>query len=68
MAEPLVEMHGIVKDFPGVRALVDCHFSLLPGEVHTLVGENGAGMSTLMKILGGVTRATPVLSSSRAPR
>jgi len=47
-------MLGITKDFPGVHALADCHFELLPGEVHALVGENGAGKSTMMKILGGV--------------
>ena len=54
MAEPLLEMSGIVKDFPGVHALVDCHFDLFPGEVHALVGENGAGKSTFMNILDGV--------------
>ncbi|MGZ6268255.1 MAG: ATP-binding cassette domain-containing protein, partial [Candidatus Limnocylindrales bacterium] len=54
MAEPLLQMSGIVKDFPGVHALVDCHFDLFPGEVHALVGENGAGKSTFMNILDGV--------------
>jgi ribose transport system ATP-binding protein len=47
-------MSGIVKDFPGVHALIDCHFDLRPGEVHALVGENGAGKSTFMNILDGV--------------
>jgi rhamnose transport system ATP-binding protein len=52
----LLELEGISKTFPGVKALEDVHFSIAPGEVHALVGENGAGKSTLIKIISGVHR------------
>jgi ABC-type sugar transport system ATPase subunit len=49
-----LQMKGIVKEFPGVRALDNVTFSVRKGEIHALCGENGAGKSTLMKILSGV--------------
>lgn len=52
--KPLLEMIGISKSFGGVQALRDVDFSLYPGEIHGLVGENGAGKSTTMKIIAGV--------------
>ncbi|MBN1269634.1 MAG: ATP-binding cassette domain-containing protein, partial [Kiritimatiellae bacterium] len=49
MAEFAIELKGIVKEFPGVRALDHVDLQVRPGEVHGLVGENGAGKSTLLK-------------------
>ena len=55
MAEPaLLEMHGISKEFPGVKALDNVDLVVRPGTVHALMGENGAGKSTLMKCLFGI--------------
>ena len=50
---PLLEMNGIEKSFPGVRALSGVNLKLYRGEVLALMGENGAGKSTLIKTLGG---------------
>ncbi|GAB2844707.1 sugar ABC transporter ATP-binding protein [Pseudoduganella ginsengisoli] len=52
--QPVLELTGIHKEFPGVKALTDAGLRLYPGEVHTLMGQNGAGKSTLIKVLTGV--------------
>lgn len=54
MAEYILELKGVTKTFPGVKALDDVHFQLKPGEIHALMGENGAGKSTFIKIITGV--------------
>jgi ribose transport system ATP-binding protein len=51
---PVLEMRHVSKSFGGVKALRDVDFSILNGEIHGLVGENGAGKSTMMKIIAGV--------------
>ena len=54
MAEYKLELRGVCKSFPGVKALDNVQLSLRPGTVHALMGENGAGKSTLMKCLFGI--------------
>ncbi|MCI1663060.1 MAG: sugar ABC transporter ATP-binding protein [Actinomyces sp.] len=56
-AVPEVSLEGIVKRYPGVVALDGADLSIRPGEVHGLVGENGAGKSTIIKVLGGIVPA-----------
>ncbi|MBM7818730.1 putative multiple sugar transport system ATP-binding protein [Cellulosimicrobium cellulans] len=54
MTRQILEMRGISKEFPGVKALQDVRLDVAEGEIHAICGENGAGKSTLMKVLSGV--------------
>ena len=54
MSEYKLQLKGVCKSFPGVKALDNVQLSLRPGTVHALMGENGAGKSTLMKCLFGI--------------
>ncbi len=56
--QPLLRMRGIVKQFPGARALDGVDLEVRPGEVHCLLGQNGAGKSTLIKVLAGAHQPT----------
>lgn len=58
MADTILDIRELRKEFPGVRALRDVSLQFAAGEVHGLIGENGAGKSTLMKILAGVYQPT----------
>src|SRR3712207_2683377 len=53
---PLLETRGLTLQFPGVRALAEVDWEIRPGEVHVLIGENGPGKSSLVKVLSGVHR------------
>jgi ribose transport system ATP-binding protein len=54
---PILDLQSISKSFPGVRALDGASLTTMPGEVHALMGENGASKSILMKILAGAQKA-----------
>ena len=57
VSEYVLELKGITKIFPGVKALNNVQFQLKPGEIHALMGENGAGKSTFIKVITGVHKA-----------
>ena len=52
LADNILVMKNITKEFPGVKALDNVNLEVERGEIHALVGENGAGKSTLMNVLG----------------
>ncbi|MBE5802189.1 MAG: sugar ABC transporter ATP-binding protein [Clostridiales bacterium] len=54
MADIILEMKSITKEFPGVKALDNVNLVVERGEIHALIGENGAGKSTLMNVLSGI--------------
>ena len=54
MEDFVLQLQGITKEFPGVKALNNMKFDLRRGSIHALIGENGAGKSTLMKVLSGI--------------
>src|SRR5580765_1951495 len=58
-AGPAVEIRDLSKTFAGQRALADVAMTVLPGEVHALLGQNGSGKSTLIKVLAGVYSPDP---------
>lgn len=56
---PRLEVEGLSKTFAGVKVLGNAHLQLMPGEIHGLVGQNGSGKSTMIKLISGVYKADP---------
>ena len=54
MSKNILELTNVTKNFPGVKALDEANFKLKKGSIHALLGENGAGKSTMIKIITGV--------------
>ena len=57
MTIPRIELRGITKQYPGVLANKNVNLRVMPGEIHALLGENGAGKSTVVKFIYGVHKA-----------
>ena len=68
MTDPLLVMRDINKRFQGVQALSAASLEVEPGEIMALIGENGAGKSTMIKVLTGAYRRTQARSGSLAGR
>ena len=58
MAKPILELRGMSKNFGMTEALKDFSLEIHPGEIHAVVGENGAGKSTMIKIMTGVYQSS----------
>jgi len=57
MSNHILEINGVSKSFPGVKALDNIYLKIKKGEVHALVGENGAGKTTLIRLISGIYKA-----------
>ncbi len=57
MSNHILEINGVSKSFPGVKALDNINLKIKKGEVHALVGENGAGKTTLIRLISGIYKA-----------
>ena len=65
-SDTVLEVKGLVKEYPGTRALDGVDLQIHRGEIHALLGENGAGKSTLIRLICGATRPEQVTENVRA--